>query len=195
MYVTGVMSSVSITSPSSSQASSTWSIAAMSAIEQPAARSGRTTGTRSPPRSASFSGRLARMSAVSAMKWTPQKAIAPAIAALGRHLAEVVAVAAQVGERDHFVLLIVMPQDQQLAARARRGPPGSATSAPRSPATCRAAARRRATVLGVWSAWSIERFMDGSAAAPIAVARSRQLYENAGACERTADPASGRLAD
>ena len=48
----------------------------MSAIEQPAAMSGRTTVTRSPPRSASFSGRLARMSAVSAMKWTPQKAIA-----------------------------------------------------------------------------------------------------------------------
>ena len=48
----------------------------MSAIEQPAARSGSTTGTRTPSRWASFSGRLARMSAVSAMKWTPQKAIA-----------------------------------------------------------------------------------------------------------------------
>ena len=48
----------------------------MSAIEQPAARSGRMTVTRSPFRAASFSGRLARMSAVSAMKWTPQNTIA-----------------------------------------------------------------------------------------------------------------------
>ena len=47
----------------------------MSAIEQPAAMSGSTTVTRSPPRSASFSGRLARMSAVSAMKCTPQNAM------------------------------------------------------------------------------------------------------------------------
>ena len=37
----------------------------------------------------------------------------PAVAAFGRHLAELVAVAAQVGERDHFVLLIVVPQNQQ----------------------------------------------------------------------------------
>ncbi len=75
MYVTGVTSDVSITSPSSSQAFSTCSIAAMSAIEQPAAMSGSTTVTRSPARSASFAGWLARMSAVSAMKWTPQNAI------------------------------------------------------------------------------------------------------------------------
>ena len=70
------MSEVSITLPRSAQASSTCSIAAMSAIEQPAAMSGSTTVTRRPPRAATFSGRLARMSAVSAMKWTPQKAIA-----------------------------------------------------------------------------------------------------------------------
>ena len=113
MYVTGVMSSVSITSPSWSQASSIWSMPAMSAIEQPAARSGRITGTRSPPRSASFSGRLARMSAVSAMKWTPQKTIARQSRLSAAILAELVAVARQVGQGDHLVLLIVVPQNQQ----------------------------------------------------------------------------------
>ena len=46
-----------------SQASSTWAQVAMSAMEQPAARSGRTTCWWSP----------VRMSADSAMKWTPQK--------------------------------------------------------------------------------------------------------------------------
>ncbi len=51
------------TSCSTSHASSTWSIAAMSAIEQPAARSGSTTCCASD----------VRMSALSAMKCTPQK--------------------------------------------------------------------------------------------------------------------------
>jgi len=63
-------------SPKSSQAASTCSMAAMSAIEQPAAKSGRMTVTRWPSRAARFSGRFARMSAVSAMKWTPQNTIA-----------------------------------------------------------------------------------------------------------------------
>ena len=54
------------------------------------------------------------MSAVSAMKWTPQKTIVRQSRLLGRHLAELVAVAPQVGDGDHLVLLIVMAQDQQL---------------------------------------------------------------------------------
>ena len=37
-----------------------------------------------------------------------------AVAALGRHLAELIAVAGEVGEGDHFVLLIVVAEDQQL---------------------------------------------------------------------------------
>ena len=89
----------------------------MSAIEQPAARSGSIDGMRSPPRSASFSGRLARMSAVSAMKCTPQNAIARQSLLVGRQFAEPIAVARQIGERDHFVLLIVMAQDQQPRAQ------------------------------------------------------------------------------
>ena len=76
--------------------------------------SGRHDGHPPPSRSASFSGRLARMSAVSAMKWTPQKTIDRHSRAGGRHLAELVAVAPQVAQGDHFVLLIVVPQDQQL---------------------------------------------------------------------------------
>ncbi len=58
MYVTGVMSLVSMYSPSSAQQSWTCEMPAMSAIEQPAAMSGSTTVTRSPPRAASFSGRF-----------------------------------------------------------------------------------------------------------------------------------------
>ena len=63
-YTAGMTSSsTESTRPSSSQHWSTCSMAAMSAMEQPAARSGRMTV---------WFDRL-RMSAVSAMKWTPQK--------------------------------------------------------------------------------------------------------------------------
>ena len=61
--MTGTVRSATPASTSSSQHSSTWSIAAMSAIEQPAARSGSTTVWAS----------AVRMSADSAMKCTPQK--------------------------------------------------------------------------------------------------------------------------
>ncbi len=54
--------SMSVTAPSVSQASSTDSMSAMSAIEHPALRSGRITCWCGP----------VRMSADSAMKWTPQ---------------------------------------------------------------------------------------------------------------------------
>ena len=60
--MTGTMRSMSVTRPSASQASSTESMSAMSAIEQPAFRSGRRTCWCGP----------VRMSADSAMKWTPQ---------------------------------------------------------------------------------------------------------------------------
>ena len=63
--MTGMVSSAMPASARSSQASSTWWIAAMSAIEHPAARSGRITVCSS----------LVRMSADSAMKCTPQKMI------------------------------------------------------------------------------------------------------------------------
>ena len=63
MYVTGTVTSATPASASTSQASSTCASRAMSAIEQPAARSGRMTCWLS----------AVRMSADSAMKWTPQK--------------------------------------------------------------------------------------------------------------------------
>ena len=116
-YVTGITWAVSTTAANCCQQSSTWSMSAMSAIEQPAARSGRTTVTR-PPRRASCSGRLARMSAVSAMKWTPQKAIARHWSSRRRQGRELVAVAAEVRQGDDFVLLIVMAEDQQFPAHA-----------------------------------------------------------------------------
>ena len=58
----GTSRSMSITASSASHASSTDSMSAMSAIEHPALRSGRTTFWFAP----------VRMSADSAMKWTPQ---------------------------------------------------------------------------------------------------------------------------
>ena len=60
--MTGTTRSRSVTVPSTAQASSTESMSAMSAIEQPALRSGRRTCWWWP----------VRMSADSAMKWTPQ---------------------------------------------------------------------------------------------------------------------------
>ena len=62
MYVTGTVDPATPASSRISQASSTWSNVAMSAIEQPAARSGSTTCCASE----------VRMSALSAMKCTPQ---------------------------------------------------------------------------------------------------------------------------
>ena len=59
----GTIRLTSVTRASSSQASSTWSMSAMSAMEQPALRSGRSTCWWSP----------VSTSADSAMKWTPQK--------------------------------------------------------------------------------------------------------------------------
>ena len=47
------------------------------------------------------------------MKWTPQKAIARHSLVRGGQLGELVAVAAQVGQGDHLVLLVVMAEDQQ----------------------------------------------------------------------------------
>ena len=61
--MTGTIASAMPASVSTSHASSTWSSRAMSAIEQPAARSGRIT----------FWSSAVRMSADSAMKCTPQK--------------------------------------------------------------------------------------------------------------------------
>ena len=66
--MTGTTSSATPASTSTSHASSTWLIAAMSAIEQPAARSGSTTCWVS----------AVRMSALSAMKCTPQKTMCSA---------------------------------------------------------------------------------------------------------------------
>ncbi len=63
MYVTGTVSPATPRSVSTSQAASTCASTAMSAIEQPAARSGSTT----------FCASEVRMSALSAMKCTPQK--------------------------------------------------------------------------------------------------------------------------
>ena len=47
------------------------------------------------------------------MKWTPQKAMARHSFVLGGHVGQLVAVAAEVGQGDHGVLLVVMAENQQ----------------------------------------------------------------------------------
>ena len=95
---------------SSSQHVSSWSIAAMSAIEQPAARSGRITfwcGARE------HVGALGHeVHAAEDDVTRPRGACAHCCASRNR-------VAGDVGELDDFVALIVMAEDQHTRSRAR----------------------------------------------------------------------------
>ncbi len=111
MYVIGTIRSTSVTPASDSQHSSTWSRSAMSAIEQPAFRSGRTTRWCSP----------VRMSADSAMKCTPQKTMSVALIVVGRETRQLERVAASVRPLDDFGALVVMPEDEELRAERRLG--------------------------------------------------------------------------
>ena len=83
----------------------------MSAIEQPAARSGSTT----------FWCGARRMSALSAMKCTPQKTMYSACAAAGGRARELQRIADVVGELDDLVALIVMAEDDEPLAERRLG--------------------------------------------------------------------------
>ena len=76
--------------------------------------SGSTTVTRWPPRAASFVGLVGQDVGRFGHEVHAAKDDRPAVAAFGRHLAELVTVAPQVGHGDHFVLLIMVAQDQQL---------------------------------------------------------------------------------
>ncbi len=98
----GTSRSRSVTRPSSSQASSTWSMSAMSAIEQPALRSGRITCWWSP----------VRMSADSAMKCTPQNTMYVGLGVLlGQHR-QAERVAPGVGPAHDLVALVVVAEDE-----------------------------------------------------------------------------------
>ncbi len=93
-----------------SQASSTWPISAMSAMEQPALRSGRTTdlsGTRQD---------------VGALRHE-MHAAEDDVAAFGlrRHLRKAVGIAAIIGKTHDFIALIVMSEDDALAAQVCSG--------------------------------------------------------------------------
>ena len=83
----------------------------MSAIEQPAARSGSTT----------FWCGARRMSALSAMKCTPQKTMNSRRAAAGGGARELQRVADVVGELDHLVALVVVAEDDEPVAERRLG--------------------------------------------------------------------------
>ena len=107
----GTTRSMSVVSASASQASSTSSRSAMSAIEQPALRSGRITFWWSP----------VSMSADSAMKCTPQNTMYSAsVLLLGEHR-QAVAVAAGVGPADHLVALVVVAEDEDAIAEGGLG--------------------------------------------------------------------------
>jgi hypothetical protein len=82
----------------------------MSAIEQPAARSGSTTVTRRPV--GENIGRLGH-------EVYAAKGDRATIAADGRLAAEFEAIAAQIRQRDHLVLLVMMAEDQQRRAHLR----------------------------------------------------------------------------
>ena len=84
----------------------------MSAIEQPAAMFGRMTRD--------VLGRV-RMSADSAMKWTPQKRTYSASLLGGGVLGELEAVAGEVGVLDDFVALVVVAEDDEALAELRAG--------------------------------------------------------------------------
>ncbi len=92
-------------------------MAAMSAIEQPAAMSGSTTVTRWPSRCGQPGRLIGQDVGRFGHEVDAAKGDRPAVAAFGRHLAELVTVAPQVGHGDHFVLLVVMAQDQQPRAQ------------------------------------------------------------------------------
>ena len=156
MYVTGIMSSVSITSASCSQQSSTCSMSAMSAIEQPAAMSGRTTVTRWPPRGREPLGPVGQDVGRLGHEVDAAEGDRPALAAVGGHLAELVAVAAQVGQGDHLVLLVVMAEDQAAAGPSRRGPRRFALATSRCRATYRGPIRSWPNRV-VAKAWAWER--------------------------------------
>ena len=63
-----------------------------------------------------------RMSALSAMKWTPQKTMNSAVCARGDGPGELQRVADEVGELDHLVALVVVAEDDEaVAERLLRG--------------------------------------------------------------------------
>ena len=80
----------------------------MSAIEQPAARFGRITTWCS----------AERMSALSAMKWTPQKTMYSASRRPAACSRELERVAAEVGVLDDLVALVVVAEDHEPVAEA-----------------------------------------------------------------------------
>ena len=113
--------------------------AAMSAIEQPAARSGRIT----------FWWSAVRMSADSAMKCTPQNTMYSA-SGPGRGLpGELERVAGDVGELDDLVALVVVAQHEDPRPPARPWRPAPAPPGPgRTPPAGRRGSRRRARSRG-----------------------------------------------
>ncbi len=113
MYVIGTTRSMSTTAPISSHATSTWSMSAMSAMEQPAFRSGRTTR---------WSG-VVRTSADSAMKCTPQKTMSVAVSSSAATRASLKESPRRVGPLDDLVALVVVPEDQEAVAERFLGGP------------------------------------------------------------------------
>ena len=98
-------------SPSTSQQSSTWPMAAMSAIEQPAARSGRITGWSAPVRMSARLGHEVHAAEDDELRVGPG----------GRLLRELEAVAGDVGELDDLVALVVVAEHEDPVAQRGLG--------------------------------------------------------------------------
>ncbi len=92
----------------------------MSAIEQPAAMSGNTTVTRLAVALGEFLRSIRQDIRRLCHEVNAAKNDGFAITAVGRHLAELIAVSRQIREFDHFVLLIVMSENQQLITLCSR---------------------------------------------------------------------------
>ena len=101
-------------------------MSAMSAIEQPAFMSGKTTVTRWPPRRRDLFGAIGQDVGRFGHEVDAAEGDRPALLFGRGQRAELVAVAAEVRQGDDLVLLVMMAQDQQPPAHARRGPLGSA---------------------------------------------------------------------
>ena len=109
MYVMGIVTSVMPASASTSQASSTWPIAAMSAIEQPAARSGRITAWLRSGEDVGALGHEVHAREHDVLRVGARRSVAR----------QLEAVAGDVGELDDLVALVVVAEHEDAIAERR----------------------------------------------------------------------------
>ena len=115
MYVTGTVTSATPASARASQASSTWASRAMSAIEQPAARSGRITFCSGRGEDVGRLGHEVHAAEDDELGVGPRRGVP----------GELERVAGDVGELDDLVALVVVPEHEHPVAERLLGLPGA----------------------------------------------------------------------